>query len=242
MKNFKFIAILSLLASTAPAFAETCFDGTWQGEVLGGDNGLPKSTFALTLSQIENNLTGRYCYVGKSGNKTDCSINADNIHGIVKSNNSAILHFYSDTHGEDGEIELSRDENEIEWRINSEPAGNRYYYPRTYSLEKASPKKEGFSVRRSLKTEDFTITIINYCGGFYKKCDDTSYIGIRNSDKKAIMLNGKTFTGNEDSVNGYEFKNKNIIYRISINDASIEIIQNSKTLKKQSGIWNDISQ
>ncbi|MFE8100754.1 hypothetical protein RBA71_04535 [Brenneria goodwinii] len=234
MKKFKFIAILSLLASTAPAFAEISFDGTWQGEVLGGDNGLSKSTFTITLSQIENSLTGRYCYVGRSGNKTDCSIDADNIHGIVKSDTLAALHFYSDIHGEEGEIELSRNENEIEWKIKSEPATSRYYYPRTYVLDK-SLSKDDSSVRRTLKTKDFTITIINYCGGFYKKCDDTSYIGIRNSDKKTIILNGKTFS--RDEISGYEFKNKNIIYRVNINDASIEIIQNSKTLNKQSGTW-----
>ncbi|MCG8711068.1 hypothetical protein JHU04_004424 [Brenneria sp. 4F2] len=234
MRKIKFIAIISLLASTAQAFSETNFDGTWQGEILGGNNGLPKSTFVLTISQIENNLTGRYCYVGNSGNKTDCSIDADNIHGIVKSDTLAALYFYSDIHGEEGEIELSRNENEMEWKIKSEPATSRYYYPRTYALDKA-PSKDSSSVEKTLKTKDFTITIINYCGGFYKQCDDTSYIGIKNSNKKTIILNGKTFP--KDGVSGYEFKNKNIIYRVNINDASIEIIQNSKTLNKQSGKW-----
>ncbi|HCZ39988.1 MAG TPA: hypothetical protein DHV18_11250, partial [Brochothrix thermosphacta] len=89
-----------------------------------------------------------------------------------------------------------------------------------------------------LSTSDFTITLLNSCGGFYTVCDKVKYIGLRNKDGKQITLEGKTTQPvNSNKAEGMLFNNSGVDYVVSFNPLELKVVQGNKTLVKQGGKW-----
>lgn len=237
MKKFGFSLAVLLSTSSLSLFASDDFTGQWSGQEK-NDNGSLYSTLTLKLKQNNNNITGSYCYVTRSGNKIDCpDDDQNNIKGIANGNN-ALIDFDSAFGGVKGKANLEIKDNKVLWKLIKDPENGEFYAPKAYKLDKEVSRGDLKSDMKVFSTSDFTITLVNGCGEFYTVCDKVKYFGLRNKDGKQISLEGKTTQpANSNKANGMIFNNSGVDYIVSFNPLVLKVIQGNKTLAEQSGKW-----
>ncbi|SJZ40563.1 hypothetical protein [Pantoea eucalypti] len=230
------IAVLSLISSLS-LFASDDFTGQWSGQQK-NDNGSLYSTLTLKLKQNNNNVTGSYCYVTRGGNKIDCpESNGSNLKGTANGK-KALIEFDSSFGGAKGKANLEIKDNKILWNLIKDPENGEFYAPEAYSLDKEINHVDLKSKMKIFSTSDFTITLVNGCGGFYTVCDKVKYFGLRNKDGKEITLEGKTTQpANSNKADGMTFNNSGVDYIVRFHPLELKVIQGNKTLVKQGGKW-----
>jgi len=233
--GFSLAVLLSI--SSLSLFASDNFTGQWSGQEK-NDNGSLYSTLTLKLKQNNNNITGIYCYVTRGGNKIDCPDDNDsNLKGTANGKN-ALIEFDSSFGGVKGKANLELKDNKVLWKLIKDPENGDFYAPKTYNLDKDVREGNLKSDMKVLSTSDFTITLLNSCGGFYTVCDKVKYIGLRNKDGKQITLEGKTTQPvNSNKAEGMLFNNSGVDYVVSFNPLELKVVQGNKTLVKQGGKW-----
>jgi len=230
------IAVLSLISSLS-LFASDDFTGQWSGQQK-NDNGSLYSTLTLKLKQNNNNVTGSYCYVTRGGNKIDCpESNGSNLKGTANGK-KALIEFDSSFGGVKGKANLEIKDNKILWKLIKDPENGEFYAPKAYALDKEVKQGDLKSDMKVFSTSDFTITLVNGCGGFYTVCDKVKYFGLRNKDGKQITLEGKTRQPvNSNTADGMIFNNSGVDYIVSFDPLVLKVMQGNKTLVEQSGKW-----
>ncbi len=233
--GFSLAVLLSI--SSSSLFASDDFTGQWSGQEK-NDNGSLYSTLTLKLKQQNNNIMGSYCYVTRSGNKIDCPDNEQkNLKGVANGNN-ALIDFDSAFGGVKGKASLEIKDNKVIWKLIKDPENGEFYAPKNYTLDKEVNQDNLKSDMKVFSTSDFTITLVNGCGGFYTVCDKVKYFGLRNKDGKQIILEGKTTQPvNLNKADGMIFKNNGVDYIVRFNPLALKVVQGKKTLVEQSGKW-----
>ncbi|WP_313698891.1 hypothetical protein [Pantoea sp.] len=230
------IAVLSLISSLS-LFASDDFTGQWSGQEK-NDNGSLYSTLTLKLKQNNNNITGSYCYVTRGGNKIDCPEgDGSNLKGTANGK-KALIEFDSAFGGVKGKASLELKDNKVLWKLIKDAENGEFYAPKAYALDKEVNQGDLKSDMKVFSTSDFTITLVNGCGGFYTVCDKAKYFGLRNKDGKQITLNGKTTQpANSNTADGMIFNNNGVGYIVRFNPLELKVIQGNKILVEQSGKW-----
>jgi hypothetical protein len=237
MNKIGFSLAVLLSISSSSLFASDDFTGQWSGQEE-NDNGSLYSVLTLKLKQNNNNITGSYCYVTRGGNKIDCPVDNDsNLKGTTNGK-SALIEFDSSFGGVKGKANLEFKDNKVLWKLIKDPENGEFYAPKTYTLEKDDSKGNLTSDLKVLSTSDFTITLLNGCGGFYTVCNKVKYIGLRNKDGKQITLEGKTTQpANSNKADGMIFNNIGVDYIVRFNPLVLKVTKGNKTLVKQDGKW-----
>ncbi|WP_173632361.1 hypothetical protein [Paramixta manurensis] len=127
-------AFFILLVVGLPLKAKTSFEGEWRGHVEETEQNTSSSIFTLQLIQSGKYVTGRYCYVGRSGAKEDCTTDRDNLHGIISQDNQALLSFYSPSGLDMGRVKLILLEGSMTWEVLNYPDQSVFYFPIKYTL------------------------------------------------------------------------------------------------------------
>jgi len=237
MNKIGFSIVVLLSFSSLSLFASDDFTGQWSGQQK-NDNGSLFSTLTLKLKQNNNNVTGSYCYVTRGGNKIDCpESNGINLKGTANGK-KAVIEFDSSFGGAEGKANLEIKDNKILWKIIKDPENGEFYAPKAYTLDKEVNQSDLKSKIKVFSTSDFTITLVNGCGGFYIVCDKVKYFGLRNKDGKKITLEGKTIQPvNSSKAEGMTFNNRSVDYIVRFDPLTLKVIQGNKTLVEQSGKW-----
>ncbi|MEB7539554.1 hypothetical protein NGC37_14700 [Pantoea anthophila] len=237
MNKFRFSLAVLLSVSSLPLLASDDFTGQWSGQEK-NDNGSLYSTLTLKLKQDNNNITGSYCYVTRSGNKIDCpEDNVSNLKGTAN-DKKALIEFNSSFGGVKGKANLEIKDDKVLWNLIKDPENGEFYAPKTYALEKEVSQENLKSGMKTFSTSDFTITLVNGCGEFYTVCNKVKYLGLRNKDGKQITLEGKTTQPvNSNKANGMIFTNSGVNYIVNFDPLVLKVTQKNKILVEQSGKW-----
>ncbi len=234
----RFLLFLFFIFS-GPLYAEEGFTGLWQGEKYGEDKENPESFFQLKLYQYGNHVKGSYCYISEYGNRIDCGVdNEININGSAESDTILYVTFDSPFGGKNGRAKLITDHNKMIWQVVAFPQEGDFVVPEEYSLNKYIPDKSSKVVRKMLVTDSFNVIIYNKCG-ISEKCDRVSYLGIRQSDGQVMMLEGNAFSADQKKshVDVYEFRNKNVNYRVYLDEGLLEVRKDGTAIVSQKGRW-----
>ncbi|MBS0899530.1 hypothetical protein JK233_19855 [Pantoea dispersa] len=228
---------MMLLSFTAPVWATIDFNGEWSGAV-GDENSADYSTLNIKIRQVDGKVVGRYCYITNSGNRIDCPDGDEsNLHGVVK-NNKANVKFDSAFGDENGEAELTLNNNAMLWHLIVLPSHGEFYAPKDFSLKKIEPNRNAMLKSRVFSTSGFTVTLVNNCGGFYTSCKNVKYYGMRNSDGSQISLTGHTIDSPDAAkAVGMIFNNGNIEYGIDFEPLTLTVSRDKKVLLSQDGKW-----
>ncbi|MDI9764945.1 hypothetical protein QM327_00020 [Pantoea dispersa] len=226
-----------LLSFAAPVWAAIDFNGEWSGAV-GNENSFDYSTLNIKLRQVDGKVVGRYCYITNSGNRIDCPDgDENNLHGVVK-NNKANVKFDSVFGGENGEAELTLNNNAMLWHLIVLPSHGEFYAPKDFFLKKIEPNRNVMLKSRFFSTSGFTVTLVNNCGNFYTSCKKVKYYGMRNSDGSQISLTGHTIDSPDAAkAVGMIFNNGNIEYGINFEPLTLTVSRDKKVLLSQDGKW-----
>ncbi|TCC07135.1 hypothetical protein E0L21_12025 [Kosakonia quasisacchari] len=224
-----FVVASFLLSCCASAASATDFSGQWHGSERN------ESTLTLKLSQLNNKLTGSYCFITQRGNRIDCpDEQQDNLRGDVK-NNTATITFDSSFGGKNGKATLVVNGDKLAWHLTQPPEHGDYYAPENYALVKEVIHNG--ATTKIIRTDSFMIAIRNNCGAFTTPCDDLLYTGARNRDRQQISLRGKTRVDAANRVVGAEFHNGDVLYLVDYNPLKLVVTQAGKTLVNQAGSW-----
>ncbi|WP_218726609.1 hypothetical protein, partial [Enterobacter chuandaensis] len=205
------------------------FDGDWVGEFEND------STLTLRLAELDNRITGSYCYISQKGNRIDCPEDDErNLSGTIAGNRASV-EFNSSFGGVGGRAVLEIKGREMEWRLVTPPQKGNYYAPLRYTLRKAASVQHAES--RKLDTDKFAISLINKCGHFESKCDEMVYLGVRKSDNSTISLMGKTLRDSAGKIIGSTYKNGEIAYTVTYAPVKLVVSKGSHVLVEQSGQW-----
>ena len=233
--GFSLAVLLSI--SSLSLFASDNFTGQWSGQEK-NDNGSLYSTLTLKLKQNNNNITGSYCYVTRGGSKIDCPEgDGSNLKGTANGK-KALIEFDSAFGGVKDKASLELKDNKVLWKLIKGPENGEFYAPKAYALDKEVNQGDLKSDMKVFSTSDFTITLVNGCGGFYTVCGKAKYFGLRNKDGKEIALEGKTTQpANSNKADGMTFNNSGVDYIVRFHPLELKVIQGNKTLVKQGGKW-----
>ncbi|MEB5972967.1 hypothetical protein ACWXWB_23005 [Pantoea dispersa] len=234
--KFSIFAIVLLVKSTF-LWAAVDFNGEWSG-AAGNENSSDYSTLNIKLRQIDGKVVGRYCYITNSGNRIDCPDGDEsNLQGVVK-NNKANVKFDSAFGGENGEAELTLNNDAMLWHLTVLPSHGEFYAPKDFSLKKIEPNRNAMLKSRVFSTSGFTVTLVNNCGEFYANCKNVKYYGMRNSDGSQISLTGHTINSPDAAkAVGMIFNNGNIEYGINFEPLTLTVSRDKKILLSQDGKW-----
>ncbi|WP_425494529.1 DUF4087 domain-containing protein [Lysobacter auxotrophicus] len=136
MKRFAFALLLSMPQWCLAGDLPDRFSGDWV-EVTQGDSAgeTPYSTFELHLIAKDKRLMGSYCYVTRHGAKIDCDPAESNLSGVVSTDGKTASVKFSSTFGATGGVALlSRNGEQLSWKLLTVPTGGAFYGPRMASL------------------------------------------------------------------------------------------------------------
>ncbi|WP_136168842.1 hypothetical protein [Brenneria corticis] len=96
---------------------------------------------------------------------------------------------------------------------------------------------------RYFTSKNFIVKITFNCDNKNAICNDVTYDGERKRDRAKIKLSGKAIRYQCENylcpINGYEFKNHNVIYTLNVLNPSIEVSSNGKKIVNEPGEWSD---
>ncbi|CAI8836152.1 hypothetical protein [Kosakonia quasisacchari] len=92
------------------------------------------------------------------------------------------------------------------------------------------------------ETDKFKIKLVTACGNGVN-CNEATYYGVRKKDRAEVTLKGSVVRQYCEQaicpIITYTFKNGTTTYRLSKIDNSLTVIQNSKILLDEKGIWKE---
>ncbi|WP_367143905.1 hypothetical protein [Pantoea stewartii] len=177
MRELIFGVVVFLSVSSLSLFASDDFTGQWSGKKRRWG-----IIFDIELKQNDKLITGSNCYITRNGREIDCPEgNESNLDGAINGRH-ALVEFNSSFGGVNGKADLELKDGNVLWKIIKDPVSGEFYAPKNYVLTKEVKEINVKSDVKVFSTSDFTVTLLNTCGGFYTVCDNVNYLSLRNKE------------------------------------------------------------